>query len=439
MEDLYSIFLNAMVVAPLARLIAPKLGLDPADFDTIEEIEDLFPDWEDVLGFDVEALRDALEGNYTGADEFLLGIQTFLAPLRRFLQITTGATDGAGATPSQVTAFFDNWKLWLQGNPIGSDPAGFFTGLANVGQNIIDALLTGYTGSPTTGSAVELEVAASVIENRITALEGGGTLYTCGTSTTLPDLSDKSTFKIWMWASGPGESGRYFAARQYTAAQLDAMGVDLSAIDVVVGAGHASRAYSTPTPACNHSMFGSYGTGQWALQTSDTGSFFVNDLGIFQDVPDGVEGAWISHTFNESIGSGLYRGAGDGRVVVSGTTNYTLEGREGAPGASSFLAAGGTGGVHSTTGHGTAGGSGEDADLSTGAYAGGGQGGQGAGGGVSGTTPRNGGNGGAGGWPGGAPGGPGQRGRYFLFGVESAGANGYWGPGSSGGVIVEVR
>ena len=95
MEDLYSIFLNAMVVAPLARLIAPKLGLDPADFDTIAEIEDLFPDWEDVLGFDVEALWAAFNGTYSGSDTNLTNLSEWASDrVSEATGIVTGITQG---------------------------------------------------------------------------------------------------------------------------------------------------------------------------------------------------------------------------------------------------------------------------------------------------------------------------------------------------------
>ncbi|WP_187589129.1 hypothetical protein [Gordonia sp. OPL2] len=65
-----------MIVAPLARLIAPKLGLDPEDFDTIEEIEDFLNPWQDLFGADFGDLRDAFEGDYTGTDPTLLAIQS---------------------------------------------------------------------------------------------------------------------------------------------------------------------------------------------------------------------------------------------------------------------------------------------------------------------------------------------------------------------------
>ncbi|MGC5249483.1 hypothetical protein ACPXB3_21465, partial [Gordonia sp. DT219] len=114
--ELQEKMLNAIVVAPLARLIAPKLGLDPADFDTIEEIEAIIPSWENVLGFDVTDLQSAMSGTYTGDDAALSAIQAIVGTLRggltgiidwsRIPQLSLSQlTDQPG--PSLLTGFGD--------------------------------------------------------------------------------------------------------------------------------------------------------------------------------------------------------------------------------------------------------------------------------------------------------------------------------------------
>lgn len=87
LELLLETLLNAMVVAPLARLIGPIIGRDPSTIDTIDEIEDLFDDFFDGLGIDVdfEGLLAALRGEYTGSDPALVGIQQVASTFRSVL------------------------------------------------------------------------------------------------------------------------------------------------------------------------------------------------------------------------------------------------------------------------------------------------------------------------------------------------------------------
>lgn len=79
--------LNALVVAPLARLIGPIVGRDPSTFDTIEEIEGLFDEFFGGLGIDIDfdALKEALEGTYSGSDPALLAIKSIAVGFRSVL------------------------------------------------------------------------------------------------------------------------------------------------------------------------------------------------------------------------------------------------------------------------------------------------------------------------------------------------------------------
>ncbi|AZG48856.1 hypothetical protein [Gordonia insulae] len=109
LSEVYETVLNAMVVAPLARLIAPKLGLDPTDFDTIAEIEAMLDPWSNLLGgFDPSDLRDAFEGDYTGDDPILLAIQSFVG----------GKWDGITAVADFIQSLVNAILQALRGVPV---------------------------------------------------------------------------------------------------------------------------------------------------------------------------------------------------------------------------------------------------------------------------------------------------------------------------------
>lgn len=149
MEDLYSIFLNAMVVAPLARLIAPKLGLDPADFDTIAEIEDLFPDWEDVLGFDVEALWDAFNGTYSGSDTNLTNLSGWAAD----------RIDDIGGI---VSGIFNGW--------FGSGATGSVAEVQTTIEAVKDAVINGWNISTFVSTTANFTTFAGCTELKLIAI-----------------------------------------------------------------------------------------------------------------------------------------------------------------------------------------------------------------------------------------------------------------------------
>ncbi|GAA3963170.1 hypothetical protein [Gordonia caeni] len=117
--------LNALIVAPLSRLIAPLLGLSPADFDTVEEIEGALDEWAGKLGVDLAGLRDALAGSYSGTDPVLSAIQQVAAGFRSVLSggplINFGQLTGA-AVNLLPSGSFDTGDTVLEGEGWAHDP-----------------------------------------------------------------------------------------------------------------------------------------------------------------------------------------------------------------------------------------------------------------------------------------------------------------------------
>lgn len=366
----------------------------------------------------LDAVWEAMSGEYEGDDEILQGIQALFAPLRKLIELITGVIGGLTAAPAAVVSWLSNLQEYLQGNEIGSDPAGFFTGLGNVAQTLADALFGGLTGAGAVSgkSVAEVQAAAATVDNRITALENGSkTLYTCGSSTTL-DLSTHAELRVYLWTGATQSSGAYFAFRSFSAAHLTSLGVNLSAVSVVVGSGVTSGVR-------NPSRFGNYGS-SWALENDTASSFSIDADGIFRDVTastGGADGATTQAT---------------GRRVNNGGA-FIDEGTTGTAGGHSHISAGGAGGTYSTGAAGGPGGAGGTSDFTPGAFAGGGGGGSGAGGGASASTGYNGGAGGSGGWPGGGAGIGGLGGRAQIAGSDiSVGSTGPWGTPGQGGVVI---
>lgn len=352
----------------------------------------------------LDAVWEAMSGEYEGDDEILQGIQALFAPLRKLIELITGVIGGLTAAPAAVVSWLSNLQEYLQGNAVGSDPAGFFTGLGNVAQSLMDALFSGYTGTVSSGATVsDLSSTMANVDNRITTLEGGGVLFTITSSTTL-DLSAYSSFLVILIGSptaaeagtlasadshvraSGGAAGGYIS-QEFTAAQLTALGLTLSAVPVTIATVAGS----------GESVFGSASV----LKT------IVGQNAI------GTKSGFIQ---TES-------GAGNGGA--GGYGNYGLDnpGVAGLKGDNTVLALGGSGGANSTTSNGSPGGNGEAASINGGSKGGGAGGGGGGGGGVQGfgvTVGYNGGAGGNGGFPGGAPGGGGGAGNGTTDGSGGA-------------------
>lgn len=358
----------------------------------------------DVLRL-LDALWEAMSGEYEGDDAVLQGIQTLFAPLRKLIELITGAVHGLAAAPAAVVSWLSNLQNYMQGNVIGSDPAGFFTGLGNVAQSLMDALFGGYTGTVSSGATVsDLSSTMSSVDSRITALEGGGTRYYLTSSTTL-DLSGKSMVRALLWGSSQtpvtgtgrwgdaaGVDGGYLCY-EISASLFDDYGVDMSAVEVVVGtAGAASKIGKT---------------GTWIAQTVPGRARIGTAQGLIEAEGPGSGGAG---------GRGMF---GDGS-----DQNPTA----GDAGAATTMAAAGSGGAGNSGGNGGDGGNGAVADVDIpGPKTGGSGGGGGGGGGRVLVVAFAGGSGGHGGFPGGGPGGGGGPGNYLVYasrGTPGSRANG---------------
>lgn len=323
------------------------------------------------------------------------------------IEIITGVEDG---DTNDLGTWVNNLRNFLQGKPVTGDTGGWFSGIGQVGQNIIDTIFGGYHGTTTTGHTVEdLSMTMANVDNRITALEGGGMLLSLTSSTTV-DISDYATVKVIMMGSSlPGGSGGYdggaggrhggFLAMELSTEYLASLGINLSAVEVQVGT------------SGNPSRFGKYMSGsgeRWVMETTPGTEAIAGDMRAF--VP----------TAERTMGNGGAGGAGyrNNEPAVPGQ----------AGGQTILGGLGGAGGSASNGSNGGHGGHGSVANID-GPIKGGGSGGGGGGGGDTTVgSGRNGGNGGNGAFPGGGPGGGGGRGRNTFDGSQGqsgAVANGY--------------
>ncbi|WAC54969.1 hypothetical protein [Gordonia sp. SL306] len=398
------------------------LGITPTGsiLDKILDLADELGDWLDSTE-DQAANLDDLIGNLLANPSTVIGA----LPQSLVSGLSTALSNAHAQTLAVINAVLEGIrKVPMVGGDIADrlqELVDEVTSLNNTAVGTHAAIISGHSGGSDGDTAVR-EVIANY-QNRLSALEGGGTLFTCATSTTL-DLSAFGKFKVWMWeSSSQGQSaGGAFMFRAFTAAQLEALGVDLSAVSVVVGAGAISTG-PTDLPARKTSRFGNYGS-SWALSTG-TGNFIIDSDGLYRQAT------------NQTSGGNRGSGQAQGRqkyLTGSGNTDAT----SGASGGGSHIASGGNGGPANQTGDGGNGGAGETADYTNGAYAGGGAGGNGGGGGVDGTAPKNGGNGGPGGWPGGAPGLYATGGSYNNNVSTTNGSPGAMGAPANGGVLIEA-
>lgn len=359
---------------------------------------------EDLLGEVIEGfvagftdLKAAFEGTYTGTDSVLLGIQSFvsgkwlgLGNAQTMLQQIADILNGLIVTP--INTAVQGVKDWFAG------------------------LLGWRTDTDT--AVIGTKTAIADCQDRITALENGGTMFLLTSSQTL-NLSAYANFKVYLFGagkngavasgydSGAGGAGGNFRFRVFSKAQLVGYGVDISAVQVVVGAGNSV--------AGNPTRFGNYGS-SWALDTGTAAndSYAIDSDGLFRDI-----------TAKTPPGNGGGGGAG-GRKADQGSFAGA------SPGGTTHLATGGAAGQA----YGEAGQPGANADLSSGREFAGGAGGGGGNGGEMGTVVsntyfsagKNGGNGGNGGFPGAGGGGTGGGGRGTSTGtpgqIPGAGAPG---------------
>ena len=340
-----------IIMTPLAHLIAWVLGDDVEDWDTLEELRDnLIP-----------------------------------ALLRRPLEILAGifhtGTDETGIVGLTAIA-----KLFA---PV---------------QNIIDAIFNGYHGTSESGKNLnDISVTMANVDNRISALEGGGVRYSITSSTTI-DLSGKTKVKGVLIGSSsaataggtdvagtPGTPGGYVELPEIDVEWLATQVPDIAAVDVVVGT------------AGGETKFGHRSDGSWVFETRIGRSVKVDGLSF---VP-----------CDSGPGVGGQGGLGSGSDVAT-------------KGGDSMLATGGAPGVSGSGSSGTAGANGQQAPIDGPAKSGG------AGGGGGGSGGQNilgqglsGGPGGHGAFPGGAPGAGGARranpGPGATGGAGGSSANGY--------------
>lgn len=352
--------LNATVIPPFAHLLAWLLDDEVEEWDTIDEIKsNLIPA---LLRRPLELLGNLFDG-FTGGDTEDV--------------VSEGITFGASLLA----------KLFA--------PA----------QSLLDGVLSGYTGTVSSGATVsDLSSTMSSVDSRITALEGGGTRYYLTASTTL-DLSGKSMVRALLWGSSQtpvtgtgrwgdaaGVDGGYLCY-EISAALFEDYGVDMSAVEVVVGtAGAASKIGKT---------------GAWIAQT----------------VP-GRARIGTAQGFIEAEGPGSGGAGGRGMFGDGSDQNPTA----GDAGAATTMAAAGSGGAGNSGGNGGNGGNGAVADVDIpGPKTGGSGGGGGGGGGRVLVVAYAGGSGGHGGFPGGGPGGGGGPGYYLVYasrGTPGSRANG---------------
>lgn len=377
---------------------------------------------EDLLGEVIEGfvagftdLKAAFEGTYTGTDSVLLGIQSFvsgkwlgLGNAQTMLQQIADILNGLIVTPiNTAVQGVKDWFAGLLGWRTDTDTAVIGTKTA---------ITAGHAG--TSGGDPAVNAVIADYQNRITALENGGTMFLLTSSQTL-DLSAYSTFKVYLFGAGkngsvasgydasPGGAGGNFRFRVFSKAQLVGYGVDMSAVQVVVGAGNSA--------AGNPTRFGNSGA-SWALDTGTASddSYAIDSDGLFRDV-----------TAKTPPGNGGSGGAGARK-----TDQGSFAGA--SPGGTTHLATGGAAGQA----YGEAGQPGANADLSSGREFAGGAGGGGGNGGAMGnvfnnvyiSAGGNGGNGGNGGFPGAGGGGTGGGGRGTSTGtagqIPGAGAPG---------------
>lgn len=130
----------------------------------------------------LDALWDAMRGEYDGDVEVLEFIQNLFAPIRKLIELITGAVNGLSAAPELVVSWLSNLRKYMQGIPLTSDPADFFAGLGNVAQNLIDKIVQGLGGTGT----------GHTVDDVKTRLEAIGTA-TPATPAYVADIQDMAT------------------------------------------------------------------------------------------------------------------------------------------------------------------------------------------------------------------------------------------------------
>ena len=317
------------------------------------------------------------------------------------IEIFTGVEDG---NTNDLGSWVNNFKSWLSGGSVSGTTAGWFSGLGLLGQGIIDTIFNGYHNTSETGKNLnDLSVTMANVDNRISALEGGGVRYSITSSTTI-DLSGKAKVKGVLIGSSsaataggtdvagtPGTPGGYVELPEIDVEWLATQVPDIAAVSVVVGT------------AGGETKFGQRSDGSWVFETRIGRSVKVDGF---------------SFTPCDS-GPGV---GGEGSIGGSGTG--------GGKGGDSMLAVGGAGGVYVINGNGGAGANGAQAPIDGPAKSGGAGGGGGAGGSQNALGQGlSGGAGGHGAFPGGAPGAGGARrtnpGPGTTGGAGGSSANGY--------------
>ena len=135
-------FLVGLVGAFLGDLADDASTTDISGPEDLPDLIESFFEGLPLVGLILD-IKDAMTGEYTGDDPVLLAIQALFAPLRKLVEIVTGAVSGIGAAVGDVVGFFDNLRDYLQGNAVGVDPPGFFAGLGNVAQSLVDQIAQG--------------------------------------------------------------------------------------------------------------------------------------------------------------------------------------------------------------------------------------------------------------------------------------------------------
>lgn len=332
----------------------------------------------------------------------LVGIA--LGTVQRMVQQIADIFNGFIVTP--INAAIQGVKDWFS-NLLGwqSTTTTNVSAVEAKSQGILDAAFNGYHGTSSVGANLnDLSATMANVDNRISALEGGGVRYSITSSTTI-DLSGKAKVKGVLIGSSsaataggtdvagtPGTPGGYVELPEIDVEWLATQVPDIAAVSVVVGT------------AGGETKFGERSDGSWVFETRISRSVKVDG---FSFVP-----------CESGPGYGGEGGLGSGSSVPA------------TKGGDSMLAVGGAPGVVGSNTPGTAGANGQQAPIDGPAKSGGAGGGGGGGGGSSLIGQGlSGGPGGHGAFPGGAPGAGGARranpGPGATGGAGGSSANGY--------------
>lgn len=358
---------------------------DPADINGPEDIPQLLVEFIEglpVVGQFIDLLQ-AILGNYDGDDEILLAIQRIFAPIRKLVELVSGAISGGFPTIEEITEGWNNLGAAIEDAVEG---IGDLAGMVQAGfTNIFD----GWFGGGGSGTPEEVQQTIVAIKD---AVAGGFTIHTftsSNTAWTLPAGVALAT-GIVIGGGGRGFNGGTGSGTQlggapgksggYLAQDLDLSGLTpgTSQLNITVGAGGTN-----PGDDGQLSSIKVVGSGV-TLLSSEPNVNGITDLRGLLETP-----------------SRSGRGGRGGGATSSGGDDG-----ENAPDTTALGGTGGTGGSgNGTSGSGTAGGPGDVASpVKRGGAGGGGGGGRGS---SSGLITINGGNGGPGGYPGGAGGGGG--------------------------------